>query len=64
MHTTVQLLKWLRSRGQIERDFKIVGANYNKVEVKFLCSKLELEYLLVYDWASKKLSSAPCMRNR
>lgn len=54
MHTTVQLLKWLRSRGQIERDFKIVGANYNKVEVKFLCSKLELEYLLVYDWPSKK----------
>jgi hypothetical protein len=45
------VLKWLRSQGELNVDFKILGANYSRIEISFNNDKLELAYTLKYDWA-------------
>ena len=46
----LKVLKWLRTRGELNKDFFIVGASYHKLELEFNNPKLELEYVMRYDW--------------
>lgn len=48
----LSVMRWLRSEGERDRDFRIHQLNYTLLRVEFLNSKLELAYTLKYEWAS------------
>jgi hypothetical protein len=45
-----RLTKWLRKSGTPKVDYVIHQMNYRIVRVEFLNPKLELEFIMTYDW--------------
>lgn len=50
---TVTVMKWLRSMGERDQDFRIHQLNYRLVRIEFLNEKMELAYTLKYYWATE-----------
>lgn len=50
---TVTVMKWLRSQGERDLDFRIHQLNYRLVRVEFLNERMELAYTLKYAWSSE-----------
>lgn len=46
----LDLYKWLRKEGELNRDYKLGMVNYSKLEITFLNDKLELQYILKWHW--------------
>lgn len=49
----VTVMKWLRSMGERDQDFRIHQLNYQLVRIEFLNDKMELAYTLKYAWTSE-----------
>ena len=49
----VTVMKWLRSMGERDQDFRIHQLNYRLVRIEFLNEKMELAYTLKYYWATE-----------
>lgn len=50
--TITNVMKWLRKNGEPEKNYRIVQSNYRILRVEFFDSKLELMYIMQYDWAN------------
>lgn len=50
--TITNVMKWLRKNGEPEKNYRIVQSNYRVLRVEFFDSKLELMYIMQYDWAN------------
>ena len=50
--TISNVMKWLRKNGEPEKNYRIVQSNYRVLRVEFFDSKLELMYIMQYDWAN------------
>lgn len=48
----VPLMKWLRQHGENGSSYKIHQSNYRKLCVEFFDNKLELMYIMKYDWGN------------
>ena len=46
------LSKWLRASGVNGVDYKIHQSNYSLIKVEFMNSKLELHYIMKWNWGS------------
>ena len=44
----LHVMKWLRSQGVLDVDFKIHDANYSRLRVEFLNEAVELGYVLKF----------------
>lgn len=49
-NTVLGAMKWLRQNGVPEKSYRIHQSNYRKLCVEFFDSKLELLYIMQYDW--------------
>lgn len=50
--TISNVMKWLRKNGEPEKNYSIVQSNYRVLRVEFFDSKLELMYIMQYDWTN------------
>lgn len=50
--TISNVMKWLRTNGEPEKNYRIIQSNYRVLRVEFFDSKLELMYIMQYDWAN------------
>ena len=48
--TISNVMKWLRKNGEPEKNYRIIQSNYRVLRVEFFDSKLELMYIMQYDW--------------
>lgn len=48
-NTILSVMKWLRQNGEND-SYKIHQSNYRKLRVEFFDNKLELMYIMKYDW--------------
>lgn len=46
------LSKWLRANGVNGVDYRIHQSNYRLIKVEFMNSKLELHYIMEWNWGS------------
>lgn len=54
-HHILSVLKWLRRNGTMNIDFKLLQLNYKVMIVEFYNSKLELAYVMNYDWTQQSV---------
>lgn len=54
-HQILTVLKWLRRNGTMNVDFKLLQLNYRIMIVEFDNSKLELAYVMNYDWTQQSV---------
>jgi hypothetical protein len=54
---TLPLYKWLRANGEPGVSYKIHYANYNHISIEFFDNKLELMYIMRYDWVNREKST-------
>lgn len=50
--TITNVMKWLRKNGEPEKNYRIIQSNYRVLRVEFFDSKLELMYIMQYDWTN------------
>lgn len=50
--TITNVMKWLRKNGEPEKNYRIIQSNYRVLRVEFFDSKLELMYIMQYDWGN------------
>ena len=50
--TISNVMKWLRKNGEPNNSYKIHQSNYRVLHVEFFDSKLELMYIMQYDWGN------------
>ena len=50
--TISNVMKWLRKNGEPEKNYRIIQSNYRVLRVEFFDSKLELMYIMQYDWGN------------
>ena len=51
-NTIVSVMRWLRQHGEPNNSYKIHQSNYRVLCIEFFDSKLELMYIMQYDWAN------------
>lgn len=48
--TISNVMKWLRKNGEPNNNYKIHQSNYRVLRLEFFDKKLELMYIMQYDW--------------
>lgn len=49
----VNIIKWLRNNGLHNVSYKIRHANYYNLSIEFFDDKLELAYIMKFDWLNQ-----------
>lgn len=49
-YSVLDIAKWLRANGTLNVDFVFMSLNYDRISVQFKNDKLELAYIMQFDW--------------
>lgn len=49
-YSILSIAKWLRENGTLNEDFVFIILNYRTISVRFKNDRLELAYIMQFDW--------------